>query len=160
MDFRGAHRQADQPGLNPPLVESVHLLPAGQFLQVEVDSWITLAENPEGGRQEAQGGRADETDGESTPVALGGPARFRAGLLHGCEDLPGPSEEGAAGVGQGDPAGAPLQQGGAEFLLERLDLGAQGRLAQVEALGGPAEISLLGDRHEVAQLAELHRILF
>jgi hypothetical protein len=53
------------------------------------------------------------------------------------------------------PAG-PVEQRLAEFAFQPLDLGADGRLRDVDALSGAGEIGLLGDRDEIFELPQFH----
>jgi hypothetical protein len=43
----------------------------------------------------------------------------------------------------------------AELCLERPDLGREGRLGDVQPLGGAAEVQLLGDGQEVPEMPKL-----
>src|SRR6185503_18255482 len=61
-----------------------------------------------------------------------------------------------AGLGEPNAAGAALEELELELLLERLDLSAHRRLADVEQRGGLREMPLLRDDHERAQQVELH----
>jgi len=53
-------------------------------------------------------------------------------------------------------AWAAIEQPHSEFALKLVDLDAQWRLGDVEALGGPPEAELFGDRNEVAQVVQFH----
>ena len=55
-----------------------------------------------------------------------------------------------------DAARGPVQQRLAELGLEAADLLGEGRLRDVQALGGAAEVPFLGDGDEVAQLSQIH----
>jgi hypothetical protein len=63
-----------------------------------------------------------------------------------------------AGLGQHHSRGAPVEEQHAELVLQRLDLGGEGRLADVQPFGGPREVRKFGDREEAAQLIELHEV--
>jgi len=69
----------------------------------------------------------------------------------------GPGEQDRPGVGQGDPPGAPLEEGSPDLGLELPDLLAHRGLGDPEVRGGAGEVPMLGDRGEVAQLVQLHR---
>ena len=59
-------------------------------------------------------------------------------------------------VGQSHaPLGA-IEQSHSEFILELADLLAQGRLRDMQALGGAAEVEFFGDRDEIAQVSQFH----
>ncbi len=54
------------------------------------------------------------------------------------------------------PARRPDEQRSADLVFERPDLTADGRLRDVEALGGAAHVAFFGDGDEVADLSEAH----
>ncbi len=66
-------------------------------------------------------------------------------------------QQAAAGRGQFHAARQPFEQRDAEFVLERLDLGAQRRLTDVKPIGRAGQVSRLGDRREAPELVKLHR---
>ena len=66
------------------------------------------------------------------------------------------AEEALAGGEEADAAGCPLEEAGAELVLEAADLPAEGRLRDVEAASGAGDVLLLGDGDEVAELGEAH----
>ena len=72
------------------------------------------------------------------------------------EDGAGPLDDLLAGAGEQHLAGVALDQLDAELGLELLELGRQGRLADVAGLGGPAEVAVLVDGDEVLQVPEVH----
>jgi hypothetical protein len=53
-------------------------------------------------------------------------------------------------------AARPVEKHRAELVLQRFDLHAEGRLADVEPFGGAAEAELLGNGNKIAQLAKFH----
>jgi hypothetical protein len=77
--------------------------------------------------------RLDRRDG---PIGRG---QGRAGL----------GEEAPAGLGGNERVRAAVDQVGAELLLERADLLAQRRPADVEARRGTTEVPFVDDRHQV-----------
>ena len=89
-------------------------------------------------------------------LALEG-AGVAAQHLRGGDDLLRFRQQAAAGGGQFHAARQPFEQRDAEFVLERLDLGAQRRLTDVKPVGRAGQVSRLGDRREAPELVELHR---
>lgn len=85
-----------------------------------------------------------------------GPTRQQHRLVYLGQHLAGLVEEQPAGVGEFDAAVGALEQARTDFLLQRLDLLAQRRLGDPQALGGAAEVQLLGDGDEIAQVPEFH----
>ena len=61
-----------------------------------------------------------------------------------------------AGGGEDHAARRALEQLQLELRLERLDLPAEGRLADVQALGGPGQMAEFGHRDKGSDLVQLH----
>ena len=76
---------------------------------------------------------------------------FRVHLLRGALDAFGGAQhllrvrqQLPPGLGQHHARGRTLEQANVEFLLQCLDMAADGRLAQVQALRGPCQVAFLG----------------
>ena len=67
-------------------------------------------------------------------------------------------ERDAANLGQFQPTAHPVEQGMAKPRLQRLDLDGQGRLRQVQRLGGAGQIALTGHGAEIAQMVVVQRV--
>jgi len=76
------------------------------------------------------------------------------------EDGCGAGEQAAPGIGQHHAAGQAVEERLAQFLLQFLNLLAEGRLGNVAAFGGAAETSRFGNRHEISQLVNFHVVSF
>ena len=74
----------------------------------------------------------------------------------GSQRRPGIRQRGLAGGRQSRGATRPVQQRLAELAFQPLDLGADGRLRDVDALGRASEIGLLGHGDEVFELPQFH----
>jgi hypothetical protein len=72
------------------------------------------------------------------------------------EDAPRLVEHRGAGVGERDAAMVAVEQPDAQLRLELAHLLADGRLGDVQALGGPPEVQFFCDGHEVAEMPEFH----
>ena len=72
------------------------------------------------------------------------------------QHLAGPGQEGLARAGQHHLVAGPVEERGAQFVLEGGDGAADRRLGHVQAGGGPGEPALLGDAHHVPKLMQLH----
>ena len=70
----------------------------------------------------------------------------------------GAGEERLAGVGETYVAGTPDEQVVAELALELGQLGADARLADVEALRRGRERAVVDDGDEVAELSDFHHL--
>ncbi|CDX56038.1 hypothetical protein MPL1032_20368 [Mesorhizobium plurifarium] len=97
----------------------------------------------------------DITDGEAACRATGKVAAelFQARSVG--KQCAGFGEEGPALGVEMDALLGPLEQGDAQLLLELHDLPAQGRLRNVQLLGGAADIAGLGDGDEISYLAQV-----
>jgi hypothetical protein len=79
------------------------------------------------------------------------PGDLRVHLLRGALDAFGGTQHFLCvrqqlppGLGQHHARGGALEKANVEFLLQRLDMAADGRLAQVQALRGPCQVAFLG----------------
>jgi hypothetical protein len=79
-----------------------------------------------------------------------------AQLVRLVEDAHGVGERRLAGARQTHAALATDEERLAQLLLERLDLVADGRLRQVQPLGGTGEVEGLGDHAKGTELRKLH----
>ena len=118
-----------------------------------------------GGQGVAQVRAQDRGDrrGDAHPDRAGVPGRDAAhgGLGGGkvIEDDLGPAEQFRAGSGERDPPGGAGEQRGAQFAFQALDQFAEGRLAHVQILGGPAEVQFSRHGHERLELPQLHDLI-
>jgi hypothetical protein len=99
----------------------------------------------------ARGRRA----GDRQPPGSTGPDGAHHGLrlLEEVEDLGGPLDQVAAGLGRLHAAWMPLEQGDAQLSFELGDGGAERRLGHGQPLCGSGHRALVDDRGQVAQLA-------
>ena len=93
---------------------------------------------------------AENSGSETVPIrarAATSPLKARASVRKGLgcrEHLLGLRQQPLPPDGQLHPARRPVEQRHAELVLERLDLGAQRGLADVQSLGGPGQVAGLG----------------
>ena len=80
-----------------------------------------------------------------------------AGFFRQARPFAGVAEKEGAGVGESDAAFAAVEESGADFFFEGLDLLADGGLAEVESFGGTAEAGFFGNGAEDLQPKILHR---
>ena len=117
---------------------------------------LDLEQRKARGRLGQEIGETDELGiGERADADMAGDRAFhRAGLAvqrGGVgEDLGRLREQPLAGRRERHPGRAAFEQLHAELVLERLDLGAQRGLAQVQPLGGPGEMAGFGDGDKAA----------
>jgi hypothetical protein len=100
--------------------------------------------------------RRDRADRDTPAQQAGELVDGAAHRLGGRDRRAGVDEHGGADLGRADGPRAAVEERVAELGLEALDLGADARLGDVQALGRAGEASLVGDRDEIAQLAQLH----
>jgi hypothetical protein len=98
-------------------------------------------------------GKADAQLARFAPL---GPACRHGRLLRQGQDAPRIVEEQRARLRQPHGALVALEQLRAQFRFQRLDLLAQGRLADMQALGRAREVQLFGDGDKVTQVAQFH----
>ena len=75
----------------------------------------------------------------------------------GRQRRPGERQRGLARARQSHGTTRPVQQRLADFAFQPLDLGTDGRLRDVDALGRAGEVGLLGDGDEVHKLPKFHK---
>ena len=75
----------------------------------------------------------------------------------GRERRPRVRQRGLARGGQPHGATRPVEQRLTHLAFQPLDLGADRRLRDVDALGGAGEVGLLGDGDEVLELPKFHK---
>ncbi len=66
------------------------------------------------------------------------------------------AQQGLARVGQYHAAGRALEELGADFGLQGLDLAGEGGLGQVQALGGATQVAFFRYGYEIGEAAEVH----
>ncbi|MNQ81647.1 hypothetical protein D3C85_966780 [compost metagenome] len=126
-------------------------------MQLQVHVGVGLAEGVDAaGNGGGEGRRRGEADLQLAQLATLGAARQLHRLVHLGQHLAGFVEEQAAGFGQLHPPVGAFQQARADFLFQRLDLLAQGRLGNTQLFGRPAEVQLLGHGNEIAQVSQFH----
>ncbi len=170
-----AHRQDELfdhqlPGLHPgpvhgedhdgqvhlALLQPVDQLAGPGFVDRQVEPRVAGVERRQHRRQQVrrQAGRGSE-DQAAPFQAEQVPHRGRAGLAVG-QHLPGPGQEHFARPRQGHLVAIPVEEGGAELVLEGGHGAAHRRLGHVEPGRRPREPLLLGDTDHVAKLVQLH----
>ena len=150
----GHLRRPHEAQVEGALADRLDLRHRRHLMQGQADQRKALAVAvDDGGEQRRERGREGEADAQLAGLAAFGPARRHGGLLGQRQDAPGVVEEQSARLRQAHPALAALEQLRAQLRLQRLDLLAQRRLADVQALGGAGEVQFLGDGDEIAQVA-------
>ena len=147
-------RAVHEAQVQPSVQHRVQLL-AGRHAPQRHPDLREPAHEPADGHRDHTADR-HESDLEPADLAFRRAARQRHRVVRLGQRLAGLLEETLPRLGQLDDPGSPAQQRNADLLLERGDLLAQGRLADVEALRGAPEVQLLGERDEVAEMPELH----
>ena len=141
---RGNDRNIHQTPVKP-----VQHVVAAAVPQAELDPGKLLPEtgDPAGDQKRRPAFHHADADGPGQTVFHVGQLLF--GLVRQLENLCGPAEKQIARFGELKVPFAPDQQGDAQFLLQRLQLVTQRRLAHVQFFGGPGNIQLLGHHGKV-----------
>ena len=114
---------------------------------------MVFLEASQGGRQEIHCQRRGEADREISRGSTARSADLGDGLVGPLEDGARFHEEDLPRLGQTDTPGRSLEELHAEFLLQIPDLTAEGRLRDMEPLGGPGDVLLFGHGDEIAEMA-------
>ena len=149
VDMDTAKADVDASGL-----ERLHLLHRRRFRQAQLQVGVT-AQAADQLRQDAVEGGGGETDAEPSLFPRADAPGVVANLAQLLEQGAGVLVEEAPGLGQAQRPAA-FEQGHAELVFELLELPAQRRLGDVQALGGAGEIEGFGERLEIAQMTKLH----
>ena len=142
-------------------MQGIELIERSHFLQCERYVWIRGAELFNGRGQQMRkhgGGRVAECQLADGPERRA--ANLDCGSLNGGQYVPGAIQEVLAGLGEADVPFVTIEEPRTELLLQCLDLGAQGRLRNVQALGRSREIQLFRDSHEVPDASEFHNTIW
>jgi hypothetical protein len=125
--------------------------------QRQLDPRVAAVECPQQAGEAAVGEGVDQADGQAAGEQA---AQCRHGLTPALGRLQRGArvgQQGLAGRGQPDPAPVAEEQALAELGFQAVDLLADGRLRDRDAVGGAGEVALLGDRHEVGELPQFHK---
>jgi hypothetical protein len=107
-------------------------------------------------RQEISAERLVAADDEAPDLVGLEPLDSILGAIDEGEDLGGVVQELLPGAGELNAAATPEKERRAEALFEVLDGDGQGRLADLEGLGGGGHAPALGDALEVTKVREVH----
>ena len=151
VDANAPEAHIDAPGLERfDLLQRSHLRQAQLQLQ-----GLVIAQPANQFRQHAVQGRRCKADAQPRLFAQAYTPCVVANRAQLFEQHIGVLIEKSPGFGQAQRS-APLQQQHPEFILQLLDLPAQGRLGDVQAFGGPGEIEGLAQHLEIAQVTQFH----
>ncbi|MNP48135.1 hypothetical protein D3C76_1422350 [compost metagenome] len=108
------------------------------------------------GNGRVEGCRRGEADFQLTQLAQLRPSRDIRRFVDLRQHQPRLFQEQPTGLAQLDPTIGTLEQPGADFLFQRLNLLAQRWLGDTQHLCGAAEMQFFGDGDEVAQMTQFH----
>lgn len=137
--------------------EAVFDVVGGEFAEVDGDARVLLEEFGYDLWGEAGFDGLDDAAGDFSPFESAEFLEGLAGDVGFAEDAFGVFPEEVAGVGEGDAAGVAFEERFAQISLELLDLSGEGRLGEVEALGGSVEVFLFGEDAKGAEESEFHK---
>jgi hypothetical protein len=149
---------ADDRCVQLPRLQRRNKCPRHARADAQLDAWVTLKEDGKGG---AQPGCRGDFDG-AQPERAGGrprlPARGRCRITPLRLKPFKVWQEPKAGCGRPDATRKPLEEGDAEFGLERRDARGDCRLHGAQALGGRRHAPGFGNEPNGTQCAKVHAI--
>jgi len=155
----GGRRPIDKAEIKRTLTQSLQLRGGTLVLQLQMKIRPVAPELAQHPADQAGMHRTfDIADGEPADRAAGKIAAEFPQLPCVGQQRPRLSEERAAFGVEMNPLLCPFEQGDAELFLELHDLPAQGRLRDVQRLGGAADIAGFGDGNEIADLAQVEHL--
>ena len=124
--------------------------------QADLDLGVEIEEFPDPRRQpgRAEGDRRLDLERPFGPVLRFGDHAFRHRQLG--EHIARGAKQEFTLLGQDQPAGVAVEQRDTQAFLERADLPADGRLAEIQRLASMREAARLGHRVEYPQLVPVH----
>jgi hypothetical protein len=144
-------------GIQPSGQDGFDLVNGQRVLQHQLHVGLPAAEFTKGVYdQSVPGHRGGNADSKRTGLAESDPLPASFRLIDFVQDASRVAQEQFPGRAQADASGQSIEQEESHLLLEILDLPRQGRLSDMETLGGPSVVLLLSDRNEVTEVAELH----
>jgi hypothetical protein len=144
VEFGVSDRQAHDADVDSSVEKGGDLRRRGHIAHLELDKRVAAAKTQNCARENG-GNRGDtEADAESAGATLDGSARGIKCHLRLPGQLLSERNKQAARFGESDLAASASEERAAEFCLETLDLLAQGRLGDEQALCRFAEVQLLG----------------
>ena len=142
--------------IDAPSLERFDLLQGGHLRQAQLQvQGLVVAQAPNQLRQHAVQGRGRKADAQPGLFAQADAPGVVADLAQLLEQHIGVLIEKPPGFGQ--PQGpTALQQDYPQFILQLLDLPAQGRLGDVQAFGGAGEVEGLAQHLKITQVTQFH----
>ena len=146
--------EAQQAQFQPAFDKFFELRFGGLLGNLHGDLWVVLQVAAEPGEQvPCQRYGAGVTEAKATAQAITDFVGHATGFFQFAEQAACAWQERLARRCQARLAGGALEQWRVEQVFQHLDLPAQGRLGDVQALGGGTEAAAVGDFNEVAQLS-------
>ncbi|MNZ67143.1 hypothetical protein D3C78_853800 [compost metagenome] len=147
------HRQAQQADFQAILCQFCKLCLGRLLGDFHGNARMLMQIATEPGQQlSGQRHRARMIQAQTATYALADIPGQALGFLQVHQQCAGPRQEGLAGSRKARLASGAFEQQGLKLRLQLLDLPAQGRLGNEQALGGGAETAAFGDFDEVSQL--------
>ncbi len=157
-DSRVVNADSPEPHIDPPGLERFDLLQGGHLRQLQRQRFMGT-QPPNQFRQHAVQCRRRKADTQPGLFALADAPRVVAHLVQLFQQHIGVLIEKPPGLGQPQRPAA-LKQNHPQFVLQLLDLPAQGWLGDVQAFGGAGEVEGGPQHLEIAQVAQLHNHSF
>lgn len=154
--FRRLDRQDDKRKIDLAAAQGLQLAVSRVLMKIEGRAGTAFLQFLEHGRQEPVGQIADIADPQaSCPAAVDG-ARGGEGGRDPLDVHLDPREQLLAGPRQPHGTRVPLEECAADLRFKLLDLAAEGRLCDSEALGGTPEMEFLRQGEERVEMTKFH----
>ncbi|CAN7533994.1 hypothetical protein LJR066_003618 [Acidovorax sp. LjRoot66] len=136
-------------GSHPPLPPCSHLLRRLRVVQRNLHIGVVARQALQNVRHDAEDGRAIHPHLQPPQLTARRPVRPVRRLVHHAEDGFGIAQEGLARMGQHHAARRALEELGADFGFQGLDLAGEWGLGQVKALCGTAQLAFFRYGYEI-----------
>ena len=144
--------------MQSPLLHQVQQPHAAFLGELNLDSGAQASVAREEAGQDALRCLRRGPDSKHSHDAPGQSTSTLANRLRLCQDVATVSQQILALGRELDATTDSIEELHSELRLQVADLAREGRLADVDVLGGPRDAALLGDAHEIAEMPKLHRV--
>ena len=152
FDIAFVHRQREQHRVERAARKLLHQRARLRLAQFDAQLGKSLLQRREDLRQHVGRERRDHAEAQASREQAPAVARKLGEVARGRQHALGAPCDFDAGLGQDHFAGPPLDQIGAEVLLEVADLHRERGLGHRAGLGGLAEVPVLGQGRQISQL--------
>ncbi|MNN50560.1 hypothetical protein D3C81_1651530 [compost metagenome] len=153
-------RQGDHGNFGAAMQNFVVGLFGIQKLNIQRHGRVLAGERPQQWRQAMQADVVAGGQGQTTAHGPGQIGQGASGIIKDIEDLVGPWQQGAPGLGQSHLAAQAVEQAHPQLLLQPGDAFADGRLGQEQPFGGPGKAAGFGNGDKGTEVGQVHVVVF